>query len=73
VISEQIQAEEHGDHLSDAELSSTVVPLSIALQETTVNLIGKCLADRESALSTILKQLTTRSKVSAVRRAVRIG
>jgi hypothetical protein len=71
VISQLIQAKENGNHLSNAELLSTVVLLLIAGHETTVNLIGNCLADRASVLSAILKRLTTRSKVSAARRAVR--
>ena len=70
MISQLIQAEENGDHLSNAELLSTVVLLLIAGHETTVNLIGNCLADRESVLSAILKRPNTRSRVSAVRRAV---
>ncbi len=73
MISQLIQAEENGDHLSNAELLSIVVLLLIAGHETTVNLIGNCLANRQSALSTILKQSTTKIKVSAVRRAVRNG
>jgi hypothetical protein len=71
VISQLIQAEENGDHLSNAELLSIVVLLLIAGHETTVNLIGNCLADWESVLSVILKQPTNRSGVSAVRRAAR--
>ena len=71
MISQLIQAEENGDHLSNAELLSTVVLLLIAGHETTVNLIGNCLAERESVLSAILVRPTTRSKVSTVRRAVR--
>jgi hypothetical protein len=53
VISQLIQAEENGDHLSNAELLSIVVLLLIAGHETTVNLIGNCLADWEQVLSAI--------------------
>ena len=71
MISQLIQAEENGDHLSNAELLSTVVLLLIAGHETTVNLIGNCLANWQSARSTILKRPTTRSRVLAVWRVRR--
>ena len=73
MISQLIQAKENGNHLSNAELLSTVVLLLIAGHETTVNLIGNCLADRESVLSAILKQPTTRSRIRGIRRRIRHG
>ena len=72
MISQLIQAKENGNHLSNAELLSTVVLLLIAGHETTVNLIGNCLADRESVLRAILAP-PARARIRGIRRRIRHG